>query len=138
MRQMDNLDQYTNPSWFLDLNHSSLIKFYKELEDIWNYRLNLDKETKKRIVPPNGMVFTVEPKHVAKDYTNIDKLQNLCLTIIEKLIYSAEDRSDRVNGCIYVLLAFVIVNKQAAESMPSYYTMVTGNIVNANYMEIPI
>jgi hypothetical protein len=135
---MDKLDQYTNPAWFLDLSNISLINFYKEAEDIWNYRLNLTKEIKNKIVPPNGKVFLVEPKNVAKYYTTRDKLRNLCLDVIEKLIFSAQDRSDRVNGCIYVLLALVIVNPQAAESMPAYYTMVTGDVTNANYMEIPI
>ena len=137
-QDMDNLDQYTNPCWFLDLNTTNLIKFYKELEDIWNYRLNLDKETKKRICPPNGHVFIVEPKNVLKEHNNKDKLQNLCLTVIDRLINSATDRSDRVNGCIYVLLSFVIVNNSAAEALPSYYAMVTGNINNVNYQDIPI
>lgn len=137
-QEMDKLDQYTNPAWFLDLSTVSLIKFYKEAEDIWNYRLNLTKETKIKIVPPNGKVFLVEPKNVAKDYTTKDSLRNLCLDVIEKLIYSAQDRSDRVNGCIYILLALVIVNPQAAEAMPAYYTMVTGDVTNANFMDIPV
>ena len=67
-----------------------------------------------------------------------DSLRTLCLDVIERLIYSANDRSDRVNGCIYVLLALVIVNAEAALAMPSYYTMVTGDISNANYLDIPI
>ncbi len=137
-QEMDNLDQYTNPAWFLDLSTSSLIKFYKEAEDIWNYRLNLTKETQTRIYPPDGKVFKVEPKNILKNYDTKDSLRSLCLDVIERLIYSAEDRSDRVNGCIYVLLALVIVNTEAALAMPSYYTMVTGDIGNANYLDIPI
>ena len=135
---MDQLDQYTNPAWFLDLNMNSLYKFYKEAEDIWNYRLNLSKEIKNKIVPPDGHVFKVIPKNVLKEYPTLSKLRNLCLDVMEKLIYSASDRSDRVNGCIYILLALVIVNKDAALAMPSYYTMVTGDIINANYIDIPI
>ena len=137
-QEMDSLDQYTNPSWFLDLNLNKLYRFYKEAEDIWNYRLNLTKETKSKIVPPDGKVFKIEPKNVFKNHNTISKLQELCLEVIEKLIYSANDRSDRVNGCIYVLLALVIVNKEAALAMPSYYTMVTGDVINANYIDIPI
>ena len=137
-QEMDNLDQYTNPSWFLDLNINSLIKFYKEAEDIWNYRLNLTKEIQHKIYPPDGKVFKIEPKNILKEYNNKDALRTVCLDVIERLIYSAPDRSDRVNGCIYVLLAFVIVNAEAAQAMPSYYTMVTGDVINANYLEIPI
>jgi hypothetical protein len=121
--EMDSLDQYTNPDWFLDLSLSKLKKFYKELEDIWNYRLNLTKETKSHIVPPHGKVFLERIPYVLnlQDY---DRVQNICLNAIERLITSAEKRSDRVNGCIYVLLALVLVNKNAAMSLPTLYSMV--------------
>ncbi len=137
-QDMDKLDQYTNPSWFLDLGINSLNKFYREAEDIWNYRLNLSNEIKNKIVPPNGKVFKIEPKNALKDYPTRDKMRSLCLDIIETLIYSAPERSDRVNGCIYILLALVIVNQDAANAMPSYYTMVTGDVNHANYLEVPI
>ena len=43
----------------LDFRFASgrLKRFYKELEDIWNYRANLPHETKCLIVPPNGQLF---------------------------------------------------------------------------------
>ena len=66
------------------------------------------------------------------------RLQNICLDFIETLIHSAESRSDRVNGCIYVLLGLVIVNPRAAEALPAYYTMVTGDVAGANYMEVAV
>ena len=121
--EMDSLDQYTNPEWFFDLNLSKLKKFYKELEDIWNYRLNLTKETKSKIVPPIGKVFYDKIPYVLS-LNDYDKVLNICLNAIEKLITSAPKRADRVNGCIYVLLALVLVNKNAALSLPTLYSMV--------------
>lgn len=121
--EMDSLDQYTNPDWFLELSLSKLKKFYKELEDIWNYRLNLTKETKSHIVPPHGKVFMERIPYVL-NLPDYDRVQNICLNAIERLITSAEKRSDRVNGCIYVLLALVLVNKNAAMSLPTLYSMV--------------
>ena len=42
-QKMDELGNYTNIDWFLNLNKLQLIKFMKELEDIWNYRAQLTK-----------------------------------------------------------------------------------------------
>lgn len=135
--EMDSLDQYTNPEWFLDLSISKLKKFYKELEDIWNYRLNLTKETKSHIVPPSGKVFLDKIPYVLnlQDY---DRVQNICLNAIERLITSAVKRADRVNGCIYVLLALVLVNKNAAMSLPTLYSMVAPDDVLFQQQEIAI
>lgn len=121
--EMDSLDQYTNPEWFFDLSLPKLKKFYKELEDIWNYRLNLTKETKSSIVPPMGKVFYDKIPYVLS-LKNYDQVLNICLNTMEKLITSANKRADRVNGCIYVLLALVLVNKDAAMSLPTLYSMV--------------
>lgn len=136
-QEMDTLDQYTDPAWFLDLTTSQLTKLYKETEDIWNYRLNLTNEVKTKIVPPDGKVFHIPIKQV---YAIKDRkrLQTTCLDVMETLIRSAPFRADRVNGCIYVLLGLVIVNRNAAEALPAYYTMVTGDPVGANYLDVAV
>ena len=41
------------------LNNRKLKNLYRNLEDIWNYRLNLSYETKVRICPPNGIAFNI-------------------------------------------------------------------------------
>ena len=123
---MDQLDQYTDPDWFLNLSSRKLSEFYKEAEDVWNYRLNLSQEVKMAIVPPNGKVF----EHSVKSVSAIKEkkeIQRICLDFMEKLIHSAENRADRVNGCIYILLGLVIVSRNAAIALPSYYSMVMGD-----------
>jgi hypothetical protein len=123
---MDQLDQYTNPEWFLNLSVLRLIKFYKEAEDVWNYRLNLTNEVKRSIVPPDGIAF----KHSLKSVLIMkDKLQlqRVCLDFMEMLIHSTSNRGDRVNGCIYILLGLVQVSREAANALPQYYSMVTGD-----------
>jgi hypothetical protein len=123
---MDSLDQYTNPKWFIELNIKELKNFYKELEDIWNYRLSLTLDIKKKIIPPNGKLFTIKPYNLYK-IKDIEIIQNYCLDIIEKLITSSEDKSDKVNGCLYVLFSFVIVSKSAAKDLPDYHNMICNN-----------
>ena len=125
--KIDSLDQYTDPEWFLELNLNKLHSFYRELEDIWNYRLSLTPVIKKKIIPPDGNLFILKPKQFNM-IKNKEKAQYICLNIINKLISSAKNRSDRINGSIYVLFALVIVSKKAAEALPIYYNMVGNNI----------
>ena len=54
---MDELGNYTNQEWFSSLNKFKLIRFVKELIDIWCYRAQLTFDTKKRIYPPTGAPF---------------------------------------------------------------------------------
>jgi hypothetical protein len=131
-QQMDSLDQYTNPEWFLALRNYELANYYKEAEDIWNYRLGLTDQTKCKIYPPTGNVFPIAV-NVVKKKTDKLELQNICLDFMEKLITRSSKRDDRVNGCIYALLGLVIVSPEAAEALPSYYSMVS---VHSNNNEI--
>ena len=45
----------TDMDWFLNLPITHLKIFYKELEDIWNYRAELTPTMKSRIVPNNNI-----------------------------------------------------------------------------------
>lgn len=131
-QKMDSLDQYTNPEWFLSLRNYELANYYKEAEDVWNYRLGLTDQTKRKIYPPTGKVFPISVS-VVKHKTDVLELQNICLDFMEKLITSASKHDDKVNGCIYALLGLVIVSPGAAEALPSYYSMVS---VHSNNNEV--
>ena len=56
---MEQFGYGCNIDWFLKLNNRKLKNLYRNLEDIWNYRLNLSYETKARICPPNGVAFNI-------------------------------------------------------------------------------
>ena len=49
-QHFDDLGIYTNINWFLQLNKIKLIRYYKELMDIWNYRANLTMQIKEKYV----------------------------------------------------------------------------------------
>ena len=134
---MDELDQYTNPEWFIDLDKNKLILFYKELEDIWNYRLNLTKEMKIEIIPPDGNLFLFTPKYVSK-LNDLYLIRKICIDVMKKLITKSHNRSNKVNGCMYILLALVMVNKNAAQSLPIYYNMITENSNSSSSYLIPV
>ena len=44
-------------NWMLSLSLNNLKKLYRNLEDIWNYRLQQTNEQKIKICPPNGVNF---------------------------------------------------------------------------------
>ena len=54
---MDELGNYTDSKWFLSLDKFKLIKFIRELVDIWEYRAQLYIEIKKEICHPYGNPF---------------------------------------------------------------------------------
>ena len=114
---IDELGNYTNVSWFLDLNLHKLKVFYKELEDIWNYRLSLTSEQKKQIIYPNGILFTI-PLSIIYSITNKKKLQIICIEIMNKLISNGINDDCKKQGCYYILMALTLVNQNAAIALP--------------------
>jgi hypothetical protein len=122
-QEIDGLGNYTNPSWFLTLNKILLIKFVKELFDIWNYRAHLTDEIKREICYPSGNPFA---------YINIEflvtipelSLKSIILNLIEQFIKYGVDENSRILGVNYVLCALTLVSNEAAESLPWLYQSV--------------
>ena len=56
-QNINALGNYSDSTWFLSLNRQNLIKYVREIVDIWNYRLQISDETKRKICPPNGDPF---------------------------------------------------------------------------------
>ena len=56
-QKIDEHGFITNIEWFHSLSRNSLIRYIRELGDIWNYRAQLSNETKINICPPSGNPF---------------------------------------------------------------------------------
>jgi hypothetical protein len=119
-QHIDELGHYTDIQWYLSLNRFQLIKFIKELMDIWDYRLNLEPEVKKEICHPYGDPFR---------YANIEYLSNLAyvalqkaiLYVIERFIKTGINRVSCNLGATYVLMGLTLVNQEAATALPWLY-----------------
>ena len=48
-QQINNLGNYSDHNWFWSLSKMNLIKFIRELLDIWAYRANLTNELRRNI-----------------------------------------------------------------------------------------
>ena len=104
-----------NFQWFLRLRRRELRNLYKNLEDIWNYRLQLTYEIKSRIAPPNGLVFTTSFQEVM----GMDKqdLQELILQEILKFDGAVQD-SDKKLGFMYFIIGLGSVSLDCHNSHP--------------------
>lgn len=114
--QINMLDNYTNHVWFKNLNLTQLVYLYKIMEDIWNYRSNMNLESKKKIVK-NGIIFSV-PVYVIDQQKSKIKMQNLLLNEFTRLITEGVDREEKKLGAILALTGLVEVSGEAADGLP--------------------
>ena len=117
-QNIDALGNYSNPIWFLSLNRNELIKFVRELNDIWNFRTQLTNETKRNICPPNGNPFVNASMHFIHTESNINNVKKVILEVMEKLINNGIDKDSKSLGAYYILGALTLVNEAAALSLP--------------------
>jgi hypothetical protein len=118
-QEIDRLGTYAGGAdinWFLDMSNEKLKLYYKTLEDIWNYRADLSTQQKARIAPfQDTFVYTI---HNYYKIPSIHKLRDVLLGEMEKLVFTAEQDSDKALGCYYILIAFVEINPVCANAMP--------------------
>ena len=120
-QKMDALDVIasgTRISWFDCLSMNHLKKLYNVMEDVWNYRSQLTQEQKNKIVP-NGNVFihSKEYVHTLND-NDKNKLENIILDNMDKLISSGITIDEKKTGCYYVLISLSEVNIKVVEDCP--------------------
>ena len=117
-QNIDALGNYSNCNWFLSLNRNQIIKFIRELADIWSYRAQLSIETKRAICPPNGDPFrnlNMSLIHVSQNFNIVRKV---VLEVLEKFVNTGVDKDSKSLGAYYVLGALTLVNQDAATSLP--------------------
>ena len=118
--EIDLLGFITDVDWFLSLNQNRLIRFLRELIDIWEYRAQLPHHVKRTICPPLGQPFTTISWAFLQT-ANLLNSRKIILNIVEKFINGGINREARYSGSVYVLGALTIVNNMAANSLPWLY-----------------
>jgi len=123
-QEIDNLGNYTNSSWLLNLNGHQLTYFITELFDIWNYRAQLSYNTKIQICPPLGNPFQNIDIQRVNTIFSLNHLKIIALTIIEKLVRLGINDEFKTLGSYYVLTALTIVSQEASSALPWLYQSV--------------
>ena len=121
---INELGNYSDYSWFMNLSRLALIRFVREIIDIWEYRAELTYNAKCQICSPNGNPFRYCDVRYLHTY-NFIQLQKNALTIINQLISKGVSQEHCNLGASYVLCALTLVNEQAAEALPWLYQSVS-------------
>jgi hypothetical protein len=112
--EIDLLGNYTQSSWFSNLNMGEYIRFHRWLHEIWNFRGRMTDETKRNICPLyDPFVFNRNTSR----YPLYDDTQEICLTVVENIIYGSTDVEHRRLGALHVLSALTIVSPPARISL---------------------
>jgi hypothetical protein len=117
-QNINALGNYSDSQWFLSLTKLQLIKFIKELADIWNYRAQIDQQTKTNICPPHGGPFKYFNLNFIYAESDMSNIRKVILEVLEKFVNIGIDQDSRYLGACYVLGALTIVNENAASSLP--------------------
>jgi hypothetical protein len=126
-QHIDQLGNYTDPNWFWSLDNIKIVRFLKELNDIWIYRSQLTNETMREICFPSGNPFRNINLYSLSIYMPSIVLKKTALQIIEQFIKMGTTTSNQCLGANYVLCALTLVSHQAAAALPwlhqsvSYY-----------------
>jgi len=128
-RNIDELNYYSSPDWFLDLDLDDHGLFYREIHEIWNHRAGLSIQQKNLIVPRFSVKLFRHPPWALLDQP-LETLQRVNMYTIRTLISSAEDRNDRILGAMYVISALTLVSHEARCAYPWLYDSVVHSSVH--------
>lgn len=121
---MDDLGNYTDPIWFWCLDRADIVKFIRELFDIWTYRSQMEIQVKLEICPPVGNPFS----GININYLNnkpLAEIRKSAIDIMENCINRGVDISSRSLGVNFVLCALTLVNAEAALALPWLFQSVS-------------
>ena len=117
---IDLLGNYSDPTWFNTLNKYQLIKFTREIMDIWIYRAQLSSETRINICPQgNPFIHINIPELQMEDDENI--IKDCIVLSLEKMVNTGIDADSQSLGAYYVLGSLTLVNNEAAIALPWLY-----------------
>lgn len=119
------LGNYSESSWFMTLNRPQIVRFYRELFDIWHYRADLPFQTKREICPPDGTPFSALSLYGVYSETDNAELQKRVLSMLENFVYKGMNVEMQQLGALYVLTALTSVSINAAEAMPWLYNAIS-------------
>jgi hypothetical protein len=118
---IDSLGNYSDPTWFLSLTRNQIIRFVRELSEIFNYRAQLTQECKENICPPTGTPFVGISQHYMQTETEIINIRRTVLGVMEKFVNSGINSDSKSLGAYYVLAALTLVSDPAATALPWLY-----------------
>jgi hypothetical protein len=122
--EIDQLGNYTQSSWFSNLERREYVRLYRCLYDIWNYRAHLQYSMKRNICIIGDPFYGVLNMNTYYNDITIDGIREACLTVFENMIYCGVDVEYRKIGAFHALSALTLVSPPARLAMPWLYESV--------------
>jgi hypothetical protein len=122
--EIDQLGNYTQVSWFSNLNVNQYIRLYRTMFEIWNYRSGLSHDAKLRICPFYGPFERIFQRNVYYDELSLTQIQAACTSVFETLVFSGIDDDHRRLGAFHALSSLTVVSTGARQAMPWLYESV--------------
>jgi len=116
--EIDQLGNYTHSQWFSSLERREYIRLFRTLFDIWTYRGQLTRETKLLINIIEDPFNEINRERVYLHEANIEVIKEICLRVMENMVYNGVDDEYRKIGALHVLTALTGVSIGARTSMP--------------------
>jgi hypothetical protein len=111
---------YADTAWFGELATAHIMRFMRELADIWNYRAQIMPDIKQEICPPNGEPF----RYVDLRYMHPETIKHNAIQLMNTFVASGTTQDSRGLGAYYVLSALTLVSQPARNAMPWLYESV--------------
>jgi hypothetical protein len=119
--RLDMLGYRVATQWFTDLDIVDQRKLYAILYAIWNDGLNLTNEQKNLIVPQYNesasRLFKWIPTKIIMS-SDLDSIRRTNLNVMERLISSAIEQSDRTLGAMYTVMGLSQVSHRCRSAYP--------------------
>jgi hypothetical protein len=117
-QKIDNLGHYTDINWFNYLTFGDLKNFYRNANDMFNYRAQLSDSVKKKLVKDGKIFIKIinELHHLKNNKENF--LRTEILNEIERICDEGEDDEYKKMGCNLFMTVLVEHNPFCAQAYP--------------------
>jgi hypothetical protein len=119
---LNELGNYSDVNWFLELSRDATVQYIAEFYDIWNHRAGLSQQLKSELCPPDGNLFRNNLQHRITHEPDVCRMKMGMLGIFSRMVqtdYVALD--NRKLNAMYILAGLTLVSPVAADAMPVYY-----------------
>lgn len=115
--EIDHLGNYTQAEWFFQLERYDYLRMYRALHDIWTFRGNMSRQTKRRICIVEDPFVEAHRERISIHDVPLEVIRETCLKIFEHLVYCGIDDEYRKIGTLHALSALTIVSSSARNSL---------------------
>jgi hypothetical protein len=119
--EINSLGNYSQAAWFTSLEKMEYVRFYNYIYNVWRYHGAISTEAKESICclgDPFNHRFIL--RFVYSENT-IERIRELCISLVEDLVFTGIDDEYRRLGALHVLTALTLVSSAARGSLPWLY-----------------